>query len=126
MNCPADGESGCGTEVDGTAEVSVYQAVGAVIVQVSGEIDLVNVATLRAALDAAVVSGSRRVLVDLAAVSFLDVTAARALVAAAATITRDDRRQFTVLNPSDLALRVLTATGLDQLVSISRCQPDGP
>jgi len=126
MRSADDELSVCDVQTDGIAEVTLYQGVGAAIVQISGEIDLANVATLRAALNAAVTSGSRRVLVDLAAVSFLDVTGADALAAAAQTVSRDDRRQFTVINPSGPAQRVLTATGADRLIIVSPVQPAAP
>ncbi len=78
----------------------------------SGEIDMVTAPTLAAAIAAGDYEG-----VDLAAITFLDVSGLRVLLNAA----RDARavgRRFAVANPPPMVRRLLALTAIDQSLDV--------
>ena len=93
---------------------------GAVLVVVSGEVDLHTAPGLRAALDQAVVQAgqdSRAVVVDLAQVGFLDSTGLGELVAAHKALAASGGRLHLVV-AHDRVGRLLRITGLADVLVV--------
>lgn len=90
----------------------VVQQDGAVIVRLSGELDLYNAEIVRAALTDATGREPERVVVDLGEVSFLDSTTLGVLIEARGTLS--NRRSFLLAAPGLEARRVLEVSGLDR------------
>ena len=86
---------------------------GTYIVSVNGELDLHTVGQLETELDAAVAHGARRLVVDLACVSFMDSTALGALVAAHRTL-RLASGELCIVSDDPRVVRVFEITGLDR------------
>src|SRR5438552_17384656 len=82
------------------------------IVAVAGEVDLATVSELRSALSQVIVPRCREVMVDLAAVEFIDASGVGALVGAAAAAARAGVR-FRLQAPSPPVERVLGLARLD-------------
>lgn len=88
---------------------------GHVIVVLGGEIDVNVVAELRARLDDAFLTPPTSVLIDGSEVQFIDSTAIGALVHARNRCVENDA-PFSIL-ASPIVRRVLTVTGLDDLIA---------
>lgn len=85
------------------------------VVSPAGELDLATSGELRTALLQAC-EGSRLVLVDLVAVTFLDSTALGVLVGAQKRC-QSNGAQLLVINATGICLKVLRVTGLGGLIS---------
>ena len=90
----------------------VLARAGAVVVRLAGELDLYNVAAVRAALLDAVGERPERVVVDLAEVDFVDSTTLGVLVEARAMLP--NRRAFLLAAPLAEPRRALEVSGLDR------------
>jgi anti-sigma B factor antagonist len=88
------------------------------LLAVSGELDMATARQLRAALDAES-EGDAPIVVDLAALDFIDITGLRALLDAAGHAAAKGLG-FEVLNPSASVRRLLDLTGLGSGLSIRR------
>jgi anti-sigma B factor antagonist len=99
---------------------SVDHMDGAVVVALTGELDLYNAAEVRAALLACCDEEPDRLVVDLGEVTFIDSTALGVLVEARSRLA--DRRAFMLAAPQLAARRALEVSGLDRhfLVHASR------
>jgi anti-anti-sigma factor len=85
---------------------------GAMVVKVAGEVDVTVSAELeRMLLAAATAAGARGVVVDLAAVPFLDSSGVHALVKGYLA-TRDAGLPYTVRGATGMVARVLEVTGV--------------
>jgi anti-sigma B factor antagonist len=82
------------------------------IVAVAGEVDLATVPELRSTLSRVIASPHQEVVVDLAAVDFMDASGVGALVGAAAEAARRGVR-FRLDAPSPSVARVLDLARLD-------------
>ncbi|CAN5751969.1 anti-sigma F factor antagonist [soil metagenome] len=84
-------------------------------VRLAGEIDVATAPTLRDAIHQVVDAGVERIVVDLAAVTFLDSFAINAIeeVRLRADVQPD---RIVVVNPSPLAARIFEIVGLAELV----------
>ena len=89
---------------------------GGTVVRLAGELDLYNAADVREALLAACDETPERLVVDLAAVSFMDSTALGVLVEARSRMT--DKRAFVLAAPGVESRRVLALSGLDRHFSV--------
>jgi len=85
---------------------------GAVVVHPAGEVDLYNAHQVREALLASCADAPERLVVDLAAVEFLDSTALGVLVEARSRMA--DRKGFVLAAPGPEAMRALEVSGLDK------------
>lgn len=85
-------------------------------IAVRGDLDLATVAALRSALDDALETGERTVLV-LAECTFLDSSALKT-IADASRRAEEAGTGFAVAHPSPHAARVLEISGLDEIVTI--------
>jgi anti-sigma B factor antagonist len=91
--------------------VAVESRDGAVIVRLAGELDLYNAEDVRAALTQALDAAPRRIVVDMAAVEFVDSTALGVLVEAR---SRLGQAALLLAAPQPEARRTLALSGLDR------------
>ena len=95
----------------------VLTEAGATVVGAGGELDLYGAADLEAALEQAR-SGDAPVVVDLAAVSFMDSTALGALVRGVRALERAGVAARVVL-PRGAARRVFEITAVDRVIPVA-------
>lgn len=107
------GSSGAGRE---TPVAGVDRREGAVIVSLTGELDLYNAEDVRAALLACCGEEPAVLVVDLAAVTFIDSTALGVLIEARSRMT--DRGGFRLAAPGLETRRALEVSGLDRHFSV--------
>lgn len=88
---------------------------GALIVA-QGELDVQSVDELRARLNEALDAGSKRIVVDLAEVSFIDSLSLSALVGARRKL--GDGGRLAVVAAHEYVLLILQATGLEQVLDV--------
>ena len=88
---------------------------GALIVA-RGELDVQSVPELRARLNEAIDSGTTRIVVDLAEVSFIDSLSLSALVAAHRRMGDDGR--LAVVAAHEYVRLILQASGLEQVLDV--------
>jgi anti-sigma B factor antagonist len=84
----------------------------ATVVHLAGELDLYNAQTVREALLAACAESPQRLVVDLAAVNFIDSTALGVLIEARTRMT--NRKAFLLASPGLETRRALEISGLDK------------
>jgi anti-sigma B factor antagonist len=94
---------------------------GALIVA-RGELDVQSVADLRARLNEAIDAGNKKVVIDLAQVSFIDSLSLSALVAARRRIGDDGR--LAVVAMHEYVRLILQATGLEQVLDVFETRED--
>ena len=95
--------------------VTVHADPDGVMLVLAGEVDMGSVPTLSAYLDQVAADTFESVVVDLAAVTFLDSSGLAVLARAKQRLTTSSRR-FGVQNPSANVRRVLTISGIDTLI----------
>jgi anti-anti-sigma factor len=83
-----------------------------VVVHLAGELDLYNAHVVREALLACCAETPRRLVVDLADVSFVDSTALGVFIEARSRL--DDRQAFVLAGPGGETQRALEISGLDR------------
>jgi anti-sigma B factor antagonist len=86
-------------------------------VSLRGEVELVSVPALTAALDDVIRTTSGPFVIDLGAVDFVDSSGIACLVRARALLGQDDR-QLVLVCPPGSARRALLLTGVDDLVPL--------
>jgi len=89
---------------------------GAVVVRLQGELDLYNAHEVRQALADAAEEAPERLIVDLAAVEFVDSTALGVLVEGRARLA--NRRAFLIAAPAAETRRALEVSGLERHLSV--------
>jgi anti-sigma B factor antagonist len=90
---------------------------GVAVVEVSGEVDVYTAPTLRQHLRDATGAGTKRIVVDMTNVKFLDSTGLGVLVGAMGRVRETDGDMRLVVT-SDHILKVLRITGLDSLIPV--------
>lgn len=106
---------GKGIEADGLREppVAGVERVGdAVVVRLTGELDLYNAHEVRNVLVDEAARAPERVVVDLSGVDFIDSTALGVLIEARTKLT--NRRAFLLAAPAVETRRALEISGLDR------------
>jgi anti-sigma B factor antagonist len=93
----------------------------AVIVRLAGELDLYNAEDLRTALAAAIETTPRRIVVDMAAVEFVDSTALSVLVEAQSRLGAD---ALLLAAPQLETRRTLQVSGLDRHLPVHESVDD--
>ena len=88
---------------------------GAVIVRLAGELDLYNAEDVRAALAQALAATPSRIVVDMAAVEFVDSTALGVLVEARSRLGHD---ALLLAAPQPETRRTLKISGLDRHLAV--------
>ena len=94
---------------------------GALVVA-SGELDVQSVPELRARLAEATDSGAKRIVVDLAEVSFIDSLSLSALVGAKRKVGDDGRLAIVAVH--EYVRLILQATGLEQVLDVFETRDD--
>ena len=98
------------------------------LIALEGELDLANAEALEAELERAFEGGEHGVVVDMAALTFIDSTGIALLIATVARAEDSDRLRF-VPSQAAAVVRVLEITGVDQrlpFVAGSADVPAGP
>ncbi|HKS50548.1 MAG TPA: anti-sigma factor antagonist [Pseudonocardiaceae bacterium] len=91
----------------------------AIVVCADGEVDVLTVGRLRAAVDEALrEAAGRPVVVDLTAVTFLGSHALAALVDAASQVARRSEPLRVVVDETRAVTRPLQITGLDEVLAL--------
>jgi anti-sigma B factor antagonist len=93
-----------------------------VVVRLAGELDLYNAEEVRRGLREATAGSPRRLVVDLAAVTFIDSTSLGVLIEARTRLP--DRRGFLLAAPGVETRRALAVAGLDQHFSVHETVQD--
>ncbi len=105
-----------------SADLSTRDCGGQAVVMLSGELDVMDAATVAAALSA-IAAGGSVVIVDLAGLSFLDASGLAALM-----LAREHARaaggKHLLAAPQRQALLVLTAAGLADVLPVHACVED--
>lgn len=105
-----------------SADLSTRDCGGQAVVMLSGELDVMDAATVAAALSA-IAAGGSVVIVDLAGLSFLDASGLAALM-----LAREHARaaggKLLLAAPQRQALLVLTAAGLADVLPVHACVED--
>jgi anti-sigma B factor antagonist len=94
----------------GGAEVTA-DATGVPIIKLTGEIDLSNADSVRAAIESAVANAPERIVFDLSDLDFLDSSGIALLLYVAAKTG-----SVQIRNPSDIVRRIIEVTGLSGLL----------
>jgi anti-sigma B factor antagonist len=95
---------------------SIESVDGAVVVHLSGELDLYNAGEVREALVEVAAAKPARLVIDLSEVEFIDSTALGVLIEARAKL--EDRRAFLLAAPRVETRRALEVSGLDRQFGI--------
>ena len=91
---------------------------GALVLHLSGELDVTNVKQVRSAVDAFVSSQTERLIFDLEGLQFMDSSGIALLVSVAQKV-----REVQVRNPSGIVRRLMELTGLTDTLHVT---PSGP
>ncbi len=87
------------------------------VLVLSGQADLTTLAQLNSALDAQIWAGPRLLTVDLSRLTYADSASIAALTLAARTL-RGQGGELELLHPQATVARILSLTGVDQVVTI--------
>jgi anti-sigma B factor antagonist len=97
--------------------VSTRDEDGRTVVAATGEVDVYTAPVLDESLSVAVATGATRIVVDLAAVDFLDSTGLSVLVKALKRV-RDADGSLDVVVTAERVAKVFRITGLDQVIPV--------
>ena len=87
------------------------------VLTVSGELDIATAPALRARLDSAIEAGTRRLVIDLCAISFLDSVALATIVHAKQRLPAGGRLALAV-DPASYVMLVFESGGLPQVLDL--------
>ena len=90
---------------------------GAVVLSVSGDVDLANEALLRAQLNAVIETGKHLIVVDLQDLRYIDSSGVHALLDANHTLAHDGRSIVLAAVPP-MVRRILEIVGLEQMIPV--------
>ncbi len=93
----------------------VTDALGSVVLKITGELDISNVGSIQAAIQATYGQGLDLIVFDLSEVSFMDSSGLAMLLALAERIGTVELR-----NPSGLVRRVIELTGVSGVFRITK------
>ncbi|HEY3249243.1 MAG TPA: STAS domain-containing protein [bacterium] len=98
--------------------IDISQLDGIPVAHVSGEVDLSNIADVRAAIAGAITNASRALVVDLSGTTYMDSRGVHLLFELAERLARS-QQQFAVVVPPEAPIRrLLLITHLDQAAAI--------
>ncbi len=101
----------------GMIEIQVSALHNITLVEVGGRVDSMNASELGAVLMSEIDKGSTRLVLDLAAVTYMSSAGLRELVAAYRRV-RPLEGDVRIAQPSDRALDVLELSGLDTILQV--------
>lgn len=104
-------------EREGQFNVSIESGSGLHTVSLSGELDIATADQLTSALDGVTPASGERLVIDLTAVSFMDSTGLRVLIAANGAASEGGYELFIVTGESP-AKRVLELTRMDEHMQV--------
>jgi anti-anti-sigma factor len=105
-------------------EIGVSYSAAAVVVSVHGEVDISTATELGDIVNAVIDGRERGVVLDLARCSFLDASGLEVMATAARRLRLLALSETLVVRtPSAIVRRIMTITGLDQLVTIEELPP---
>jgi anti-sigma B factor antagonist len=110
---PGDGEAVVNTDFT----VEERQQGDATVIAVSGELDLRTSPELEERLNGAFVAGAELVILDLRMIEFMDSTGLRVLLGAHQR-AKEAGRRFALVRGADQVERVLTLTGVRDLLTV--------
>lgn len=87
------------------------------VVRIEGELDQASVPTVREAIDDAIESASRGVLIDLSGCGFIDSSGLSLIVDAGRRLDADGA-SFGVFSPTQDVRRLLALTGIDTAIGL--------
>jgi anti-sigma B factor antagonist len=96
---------------------------GTCVIVVEGDADMSTAVKFNESFFSAVRSGTRRVVVDLTGVTFIDTTMLNALVVGHRRMVRD-RGRFAIVCDGPRVGRVLEVTGLGQILAVFRTRAE--
>ena len=99
--------------------IAVHREDHRVVMDVTGEVDVIGAAELDGVMRDVVAEGAADVVIDLADVTFIDSTGLTALVAGR-NLCRSHDGDLTLRAPSPQVWRVLTLTGLDTIFAVDQ------
>ncbi len=102
--------------LDPCFSTKVVRSEGATIIYVQGEIDIATAERLRDAIEPHM-GPSQTITLDLSGVEFMDSSCVRVLVQARGALTADGG-SLVLRNPSTVAHRLLTLTGIEFILAI--------
>ena len=106
--------------VDGPGvAIAVHREDGRVVMDVTGEVDVIGAAELDGVMRDVVAEGAADVVIDLADVTFIDSTGLSALVTSR-NLCQSHDGDLTLRAPSPRAWRLLTLTGLDTIFAVDQ------
>jgi anti-anti-sigma factor len=105
-------------------EVRTEHTGSTVVASIEGDVDLSNVATVRARLLAALGDDVDSLVVDLTDAGYVDSTGVRLLFDMAERFARSGQRVRTVIPADALVRRVASLTNLDQVVDLYETVPE--
>jgi anti-anti-sigma factor len=103
--------------VNNDFSVDVHHEGGAAVLAVRGELDLRTSPELEERLSRAFDDGAELVILDLRQIEFMDSTGLRVLLSAHQR-AHDSRRRFALVRGADQVERVLTLTGVRDLLTV--------
>jgi anti-sigma B factor antagonist len=105
--------------MEGTVDIQLDQRSegGWDVVDVAGDVDLASAPALRARLDDLLADGSRRLLVNLQQVAFMDSSGLSAIVSGMKGM-RERGGEIAIACANTSILKVFAVTGLDRVLSI--------
>jgi anti-sigma B factor antagonist len=106
-----------GEDMSVALSVSTRFTDGYAVVSVAGDVDISTSPALRSALFEATAGGAKTIVVDLAAVKFVDSTALGVLVGTYTTI-RNAGGRFAIVNDHEAVLKVLRITALHDVLGV--------
>jgi len=104
--------------------VTIDSQHGVPVAQVRGEIDLSNVADVRAAIASVVTNAARALIVDLSETTYMDSRGVHLLFEIAERLARGQQHLYVVVPPESPIHRLLVITHLDQAASVEATAGD--
>lgn len=108
-----------------TMKVEVGMAGGIPVISPRGRITIgESTLAFKAALDLAVGSGARDVIIDGARLEYMDSTGLGEIIAAARTLSESGRGRVGIVSPSPKLVEILEITGLDEVFVVRESEPE--
>ena len=101
-----------------SAGLKAQEEGGALVLYLSGELDVTTADQIRAAMNAAGSSDTERLIIDLADLQFMDSSGIALIVSVA-----QRAREVQVRNPSAMVRRLIELTGLAEALRITPSEP---